>query len=114
VFLKKLIRKHKYNQSNDDLVKCLDLKALIMLCISSCIGTGVYVLTGEASRDYAGPYLSISYLLACLPCFLSALCFAEFSSRVNSSGSSYSFVYYALGEVFAFIVGWCLILSNSI
>ncbi len=70
---------------------------------------GVYVLTGIASKQYAGPYVTISYILAGLSCFFSAVCFAEFSARVkDTSGSSYSFIYYSLGELAAYVTGWML------
>jgi amino acid transporter len=65
------------------------------------------------SSLHAGPYVSVSYLLAGLACLLSAFCYAEFSSRVkSSSGSSYSFVYYALGELVAFFIGWMLFVGS--
>ncbi len=70
---------------------------------------GVYVLTGIASKEYAGPYVTISYIFAGVICFFTAVCFAEFSARVkDTSGSSYSFVYYSLGELAAYLTGWML------
>jgi amino acid transporter len=84
-----------------------DLITLTFLNISNSIGSGIYILTGMASNLYAGQYVSISYLFAGLACLLSAFCFAEFAARIKSStGSAYSFVYFSMGELLAFVTGW--------
>ena len=101
------------NNNNDRLERNLNLPALIFLNISNSIGSGIYVLTGIASRDYSGPYVSLSYLMSGLACLLSALCYAEFASIVKqASGSCYSFVYFSLGEFIAFIIGWLNFISS--
>jgi amino acid transporter len=101
------------NNNNDRLERNLNLPALIFLNISNSIGSGIYVLTGIASRDYSGPYVTLSYLMSGIACLLSALCYAEFASIVKqASGSCYSFVYFSLGEFIAFIIGWLTFISS--
>jgi amino acid transporter len=102
-----------YNNNNDRLERNLNLPSLVFLNISNSIGSGIYVLTGIASRDFSGPYVTLSYLMSGLACLLSALCFAEFASIVKqASGSCYSFVYFSLGEFIAFIIGWLNFISS--
>lgn len=87
----------------------LQLKDLIMLGIGAIIGTGIFVITGEAAATYAGPALSLSFVIAALVVILSGLCFAEFASRVPILGGPYAYIYVVFGEFFGWIAGWFLL-----
>jgi basic amino acid/polyamine antiporter, APA family len=88
--------------------------ALAAMGIGSIIGTGIFVLTGIASATRAGPALTISFVIAGAVCALAALCYAEVSSKIPISGSAYTYTYATFGEIFAWIVGWDLILEYSL
>src|SRR3974390_1794361 len=87
---------------------------LSSLGIGAIIGTGIFVLTGVAAHDKAGPALTLSFVFAGLACILSALCYAEFASMVPVAGSAYTYAYATLGELFAWIIGWDLILEYAV
>ena len=87
---------------------------LTVFGIGVIIGTGLFVLTGEAAARYAGPAIAISYVVAGLACALAALCYAEFASTVPVAGSAYTFSYAALGEFVAWLIGWDLILEFTL
>ncbi|WP_194894002.1 amino acid permease [Catenulispora pinisilvae] len=78
------------------------------------IGTGIFVLTGTAAKDYAGPAVALSFAVAAVVCGLAALCYAEFASTVPVAGSAYTFSYAALGEFPAWLIGWDLILELAL
>jgi len=78
------------------------------------IGTGIFVLTGEAAGEKAGPAVALSFLFAGIACALAALCYAEFASTVPVAGSAYTFSYASLGELVAWIIGWDLILELAL
>lgn len=82
---------------------------LTMLGIGAIIGTGIFVLTGVAAAEHAGPALVLSFVLSGLACVFAALCYSEFASTVPVSGSAYTYGYAALGELIAWILGWALI-----
>jgi APA family basic amino acid/polyamine antiporter len=84
---------------------------LVLLGIGAIIGTGIFVLTGTAAANHAGPALVISFLIAGLGCALAGLCYAEFASMIPVSGSAYSYSYATLGEFVAWFIGWNLILE---
>src|SRR5579872_2300511 len=84
---------------------------LTALGIGAIIGTGIFVLTGVAAHDKAGPALILSFVVAGLACVFAALCYAEFASMVPVAGSAYTYAYATLGELFAWIIGWDLILE---
>jgi len=84
---------------------------LILLGIGCVIGAGIFVLTGSAAANYAGPGLVISFLLSALGCAFAGLCYAEFSSMIPISGSAYTYGYATMGEIIAWIIGWDLILE---
>lgn len=88
--------------------------SLASLGIGSTIGTGIFVLTGLAVHDKAGPALVLSYLVAGLACVFAAFCYAEFASMVPVAGSTYNYAYATLGELFAWIIGWDLILEYAV
>jgi basic amino acid/polyamine antiporter, APA family len=84
---------------------------LILLGIGCVIGAGIFVLTGSASADYAGPAIVISFVLSALGCGFAGLCYAEFASMIPLSGSAYTYGYATMGEFIAWIIGWDLILE---
>lgn len=87
---------------------------LVLLGIGCILGAGIYVLPGTAAANFAGPAVMISFVLAGTACALTALCYAELSSTMPVSGSSYSYCYAALGEVFAWSLGWILMLEYTL
>jgi APA family basic amino acid/polyamine antiporter len=93
------------------LKKKLTAVDLTVFGIGVIIGAGIFTLTGRAAADYAGPSVSLSFVLAAIACALAALCYAEFASTVPVSGSAYTFSYASLGELVAWIIGWDLLLE---
>lgn len=87
---------------------------LSALGVGAIIGTGIFILTGEAAHDRTGPALMLSFVLAGLACVFAALCYAEFASMVPVAGSAYTYAYATLGELFAWIIGWDLILEYAV
>jgi APA family basic amino acid/polyamine antiporter len=96
------------------LSKSLGALDLTVFGIGVIIGTGLFVLTGEAAAGYAGPAIALSYVVAGTACALAALCYAEFASTVPVAGSAYTFSYAALGEFVAWLIGWDLILEFTL
>src|SRR5437899_2322683 len=86
---------------------------LITLGIGAIIGTGIFVLTGTASANHAGPAIVLSFILAAIACVFAGLCYAEFASMIPVAGSAYTYGYATLGEIFAWIIGWDLILEYA-
>lgn len=84
---------------------------LTMLGIGCVVGAGIFVLTGQAAANYAGPAVTLSFVLSGLACAFAGLCYAEFSSMIPVAGSAYTYSYATLGEMFAWIIGWDLILE---
>ncbi len=87
---------------------------LTSLGVGAIIGTGIFVLSGQAAHDKAGPALMLSFVVAGLACIFAALCYAEFASMVPVAGSAYTYAYATLGELFAWIIGWDLILEYTV
>src|SRR5438046_807296 len=87
---------------------------LTALGVGAIIGTGIFILTGVAAHDRTGPALMLSFVLAGLACVFAALCYAEFASMVPVAGSAYTYAYTSLGELFAWIIGWDLILEHPV
>jgi APA family basic amino acid/polyamine antiporter len=86
---------------------------LISLGIGAIIGTGIFVLTGAAAAQYAGPAIVLSFVLAAVGCIFAGLCYAEFASMIPVAGSAYTYGYATLGEFIAWIIGWDLILEYA-
>ena len=87
---------------------------LTVFGVGVVIGTGIFVLTGQAAGVEAGPAVALSFVVAGIACALAALCYAEFASTVPVAGSAYTFSYATLGELFAWIIGWDLILELAL
>jgi len=87
---------------------------LVVFGVGVIIGTGIFVLTGEAAGTLAGPAIALSFVSAGIACGLAALCYAEFASTVPVAGSAYTFAYASLGELVAWIIGWDLILEFAL
>ena len=87
---------------------------LTSLGVGAIIGAGIFVSTGAIARQTAGPSLMLSYVVAGLVCVFAALCYAEFASMVPVAGSAYTYAYATLGEVFAWIIGWDLVLEYAV
>ena len=86
---------------------------LITLGIGAIIGAGIFVLTGAAAAQYAGPAIVLSFILAGIACAFAGLCYAEFAALIPIAGSAYTYGYATLGEIFAWIIGWDLILEYA-
>jgi APA family basic amino acid/polyamine antiporter len=88
--------------------------SLTALGVGAIIGAGIFVLTGLAANQYAGPGLVLSFVVAGIGCALAALCYAEFAAMVPVAGSAYTYAYATLGELFAWIIGWDLVLEYAV
>jgi APA family basic amino acid/polyamine antiporter len=87
---------------------------LTSLGVGAIIGAGIFVATGAAAHNVAGPALMVSYVVAGITCVFAALCYAEFASMVPVAGSAYTYAYATLGELFAWIIGWDLVLEYAV
>jgi len=94
--------------------RSLGAGALVTLGVGATIGTGIFVLTGLAAAQHAGPAIVLSFIIAGLGCVFAGLCYAEFSSMVPVSGSAYAYSYATLGEFTAWFVGWNLVLEYAV
>ena len=101
-------------QSDNRLRRVLGPIQLSSLGVGAIIGTGIFVLTGVAAHDLTGPALMLSFVVSGITCFFAALCYAEFASMVPVAGSAYTYAYATLGELFAWIMGWDLILEYAV
>ncbi|HVW69226.1 MAG TPA: amino acid permease [Steroidobacteraceae bacterium] len=108
---KSIAELHAQESSGNQLNRALSATALTLLGIGGIIGTGIFVLTGTAAANHAGPALALSFIVAGLGCTLAGLCYAEFAAMIPVSGSAYSYSYATLGEGVAWFIGWNLILE---
>ena len=111
LFRKKPIEAYKDDISTSQLKRTLGKWELTAIGIGAVIGGGIFVLTGVAANQYAGPALALSFVLAGIGCLFAAFCYAEFSSILPVSGSAYAYSYGTVGEFFAWFIGWNLILE---
>src|SRR3954470_22734664 len=88
--------------------------SLTALGVGAIIGAGIFVLTGLAAKEYAGPGLVVSFVIAGFGCAMAGLCYAEFASMVPVAGSAYTYAYATLGELMAWIIGWDLVLEYAV
>ncbi len=99
------------SKTDQGMRKSLSATNLTTLGIGAVIGAGIFVLTGQAAAQYAGPAIVISFLISGLACLFAGLCYAEFASMIPISGSAYTYAYATIGEFVAWIIGWDLILE---
>jgi APA family basic amino acid/polyamine antiporter len=97
--------------NNNQLRRHLTTTNLTMLGIGAVIGAGIFVLTGTAAAQHAGPAIVISFIISAVGCLFAGLCYAEFSSMIPVAGSAYTYGYATMGEFIAWIIGWDLILE---
>ena len=98
-------------QGEATLKRTLTARHLVLLGVGAVIGAGIFVLTGQAAANHAGPAIMLSFVLAGLACAFAGLCYAEFAAMMPVSGSAYSYSYATLGEYVAWFIGWCLVLE---
>ncbi|MDP1698826.1 MAG: amino acid permease [Xanthomonadaceae bacterium] len=93
------------------LKRTLTAKQLFLLGVGAIIGAGIFVMTGTAAANYAGPAVILSFVIAGTACAFAGLCYAEFAAMLPVSGSAYSYAYTTLGELVAWFIGWTLVLE---
>ncbi|HEX7050825.1 MAG TPA: amino acid permease [Longimicrobiales bacterium] len=111
---KKSIDEIKAEADAGTLRRALSALNLTTLGIGAIIGAGIFVLTGQVAAEHAGPAIVISFVLAAVACGFAGLCYAEFAAMIPVAGSAYTYAYATLGEFFAWIIGWDLILEYSL
>ena len=113
-----LARKTDFNEPDDThgptLRRTLGPWGLTALGIGAVIGGGIFVITGQAAADHAGPAVILSFILAAICSTFTALCYAEFATLIPVSGSAYSYAYATLGELMAWFIGWNLVLEYGV
>jgi APA family basic amino acid/polyamine antiporter len=108
-----LLMAEAHESGEHSLKRALGPLNLITLGIGAIIGAGIFVLTGSAAAQYAGPAIVLAFVLAGIACAFAGLCYSEFASLIPIAGSAYTYGYATLGELFAWIIGWDLILEYA-
>ena len=114
LFAKKSVAQIQAEFASGTLKRTLGPLNLVSLGIGAIIGAGIFVMTGNAAADYAGPGVVLSFIIAGFACAFAGLCYAELASTIPVSGSAYSYAYVTLGEVFAWVMGWLLLLEYGV
>lgn len=114
LFVKKSVVQIQQEANAHALKRTLGRWNLVSLGIGCIIGAGIFVMTGTAAAQYAGPAIILSFVVAGLACAFAGLCYAELASVLPVSGSAYTYAYATLGEVFAWIMGWLLLLEYGL
>lgn len=96
------------------LKRCLTTFDITLLGIGHMVGAGIYVLIGTVAKEMAGPAIVLSFMLAGAASMLAALCYAEFGTRIPKAGSAYVYTYVSVGEFWAFVIGWNIVLEHMI
>ena len=111
IWRKKPIAAYLADSKKNDLNRVLTRWGLTSLGIGAIIGGGIFTLTGIAAHNHAGPALALAFVIAGIGCLFSSLCYAEFASVLPVEGSAYAYAYGTVGELFAWFIGWNLILE---
>ncbi|MDP1738720.1 MAG: amino acid permease [Caulobacter sp.] len=114
LFLKKSIEQVQHESETHKLKRTLGAWNLVLLGIGCIIGAGIYVMTGNAAANYAGPAVMLSFVVAFFACIFAGLCYAELASTMPVAGSAYTYSYTTLGELFAWVMGWLLVLEYGV
>ena len=114
LFWRKSIESLRADANSSQLRRVLGPVQLTALGVGAIIGAGIFVLTGQAAAQHAGPAIVLSFVLAGLACGFAGLCYAEFASMIPVAGSAYTYAYATMGELLAWIIGWDLILEYSL
>ena len=113
LFRKKPLSAFEDDMKKSELKRVLGKWSLTAIGIGAIIGGGIFVLTGTGAYYHAGPALAISFIIAGIACVFAALCYSEFASMLPVEGSAYAYAYGTIGEIFAWIIGWGLILEYA-
>ncbi len=113
IFARKTLAMFEADMQRNGLKRVLGKWALTSMGVGAVVGAGIFVMTGLAAKEYAGPALALSFIVAGLGCAFAALCYAEFASMIPVEGSAYAYSYATMGELFAWIIGWDLILEYA-
>ena len=111
IWRKKPMAAYEADMKKSELKRVLTKWGLTSLGIGAIIGGGIFTLTGIAAHDHAGPALAVAFIIAAIGCTFASLCYAEFSSILPVEGSAYAYSYGTVGEIFAWLIGWNLILE---
>ena len=114
IFLRKSVEQIQAEHEHGELKRSLGALNLVLLGIGCIIGTGIFVLTGRAAAQFAGPGIMISFVITGLLCAFVALCYAELASALPVSGSAYSYTYASMGEIVAWVMGLLLLLEYGL
>lgn len=113
IWKRKPVEDFEADMQKSELKRVLGRWGLTSIGVGAVIGAGIFVMTGLGAKEYAGPALAISFIIAGVGCGLAALCYAEFASFLPVEGSAYAYSYATMGELFAWIIGWDLILEYA-
>ena len=112
LFIRKSLEQiNAHAEEGNELKRHLNAFNITMLGLGCIIGAGIFVLTGTAAANHAGPAVSLSFVISAIGCLFAGLCYAEFASMIPVSGSAYTYGYATMGEFIAWIIGWDLILE---